>query len=82
MFNLRKAFLVPILPRLFLLGFTLAQPFLIFTAVNYTNIPYQDRVTEEGNLLVAAFVLAFIGYAVSSTPALLLSPNMTDLQAL
>ncbi|KAF5658143.1 ABC integral membrane type 1 [Fusarium denticulatum] len=64
LFRLRRGLLLPIIPRMLLLGFTLAQPFLIYTAVSYTSINHNERSIEEGNLLVAAFVLTFLGYAV------------------
>ncbi|KAF5565480.1 ABC transporter [Fusarium phyllophilum] len=63
LFRLRRGLLLPIIPRMLLLGFTLAQPFLIYTAVSYTSISHSERSIEEGNLLVAAFVLTFLGYA-------------------
>ncbi|KAF5565576.1 ABC transporter integral membrane type 1 [Fusarium napiforme] len=66
LFRLRRGLLLPIIPRMLLLGFTLAQPFLIYTAVSYTSINHNERSIEEGNLLVAAFVLTFLGYALSS----------------
>ncbi|KAF4345875.1 ABC transporter integral membrane type 1 [Fusarium beomiforme] len=63
LFKLRRGLLLPILPRMFLLGFTLAQPFLIHTAVSYTSLSHEERSVDQGNLLVAAFVLTFLGYA-------------------
>ncbi|KAF5649816.1 multidrug resistance [Fusarium tjaetaba] len=63
LFRLRRGLLPPIIPRILLLGFTLAQPFLIYTAVSFTSISHNERSIEEGNLLVAAFVLTFLGYA-------------------
>lgn len=65
LFALRRAWILPVIPRLFLLGFTLAQPFLIYTSVNYTSITYAERNQGEGKLLIAAFVLVFLGYSVS-----------------
>lgn len=62
---LRRAWILPVVPRLFLLGFTLAQPFLIYTSVNYTSTPYAERNQEEGKLLIAAYLLVFLGYSVS-----------------
>ncbi|KAK7941487.1 ABC transporter FUM19 [Apiospora aurea] len=64
--RLRRACLVPIIPRLFLLGFTLAQPFLIFTTVEYISVPFDERVREEGRLLVFAFLITFVGYSLSN----------------
>ncbi|CAF3522690.1 unnamed protein product [Fusarium graminearum] len=76
LFRLRLGLLLPILPRLFLLGFTLAQPFLIHTAVSYTSLSHDERSVNEGNLLVAAFVLTFVGYA-STAPGSLDTGSLT-----
>ncbi|KAK8087708.1 multidrug resistance protein MDR [Apiospora hydei] len=64
--RLRRACLLAIIPRLFLLGFTLAQPFLIFTTVEYISVPFDERVRDEGRLLVFAFLITFVGYSLSN----------------
>jgi hypothetical protein len=58
------ACLIPVIPRLCLLAFTLAQPYLIHTSVNYISIPRAERNHDAGKLLIFAYLLTFIGYAV------------------
>ncbi|KAH7041159.1 uncharacterized protein B0I36DRAFT_379973 [Microdochium trichocladiopsis] len=64
--NLRAAFLVPIIPRLALIGFTVSQPWLVHTTINYTNIPRDERNKVHGQFLIPAYILTFVGYALSS----------------
>jgi hypothetical protein len=59
-----QACLLPIIPRVWLLAFTLAQPFLIYTSVNYISTPRGERNEDAGKLLIFAYILTFIGYSV------------------
>ncbi len=59
-------FLQAVIPRLFLLGFTFAQLFLISAALDLLSQPY-DRITKErGYGLVGATVLVYVGLAISA----------------
>ncbi|KAH7024619.1 uncharacterized protein B0I36DRAFT_366548 [Microdochium trichocladiopsis] len=64
-----KSLLIPILPRLCLLGFTFCQPFFIHTLLTFLSSDGGDtgadpRVTANG--LVGAAVLIYTGIAVST----------------
>jgi ATP-binding cassette subfamily C (CFTR/MRP) protein 1 len=58
------AFLYGIFPRICLIGFRYAQPFLLSRAVNFSNNPEEPDSTGWG--LTAAFSLVFLGIAISS----------------
>ncbi|KMP02660.1 canalicular multispecific organic anion transporter 1 [Coccidioides immitis RMSCC 2394] len=54
-----------IFPRLCLIGFTFAQPFLINRAIKFASQP-ESRTSEGiGNSLIGAYILVYIGIAVS-----------------
>jgi hypothetical protein len=59
--------LAGVIPRLFLIGFTYTQPFLINTLINH--IDSRDNVSSSnvGYTLIAAYVLVFFGAAVSES---------------
>jgi hypothetical protein len=61
---IRPASLYGILPRICLIGFRYAQPFLLPRAVNFLNNPEEPDSIGLG--LTAAFVLVFLGMAISS----------------
>lgn len=59
-----QACLLPIIPRVCLLAFTLAQPFLIYTSVDYISTTRAERNEDAGKLMIFAYLLSFIGYSV------------------
>ncbi|RDW75794.1 hypothetical protein BP5796_06615 [Coleophoma crateriformis] len=59
-------FLSAVFPRLFLTGFTFSQPFLITATVTYFEMPDTPETKYYGQALVGAFVLAYLGMAVST----------------
>ncbi|EAW08899.1 putative ABC transporter [Aspergillus clavatus NRRL 1] len=67
---LLRAFWLPIVsagfPRLCLLGFTFAQPFLINRTVTFVSQPVTEETQNAGYGLIGAFALVYIGLAVST----------------
>lgn len=59
------SFLLPVIPRVILLGFTLAQPLFIRTAIEHIDTPLTERDPNHGYGLMAAAGLVFGGVAVS-----------------
>jgi ATP-binding cassette subfamily C (CFTR/MRP) protein 1 len=55
---------VIVFPRVCLIGFNYAQPFLISSAIDYISQPTGDRNTGYG--LIAATALIYLGIAVSA----------------
>ncbi|POR31354.1 Uncharacterized protein TPAR_08439 [Tolypocladium paradoxum] len=62
--NLRP-FLSAVAPRLALSAFTFCQPFLIESSVSYLSTPEDRDHSQYGQALVGAFVLVYLGIAVS-----------------
>ncbi|KUJ07957.1 putative ATP-binding cassette transporter [Mollisia scopiformis] len=60
----RSPLLYCIFPRLCMIGFQYAQPFLLFRTVNFANNP--DEPDSIGWGLTAAFGLVFLGLAISN----------------
>ncbi len=58
--------LAGVLPRLCLIGFNFAQPFLITRAVDLANAPVTQINNNIGYGLIGAYALVYIGIAVSS----------------
>jgi ATP-binding cassette subfamily C (CFTR/MRP) protein 1 len=54
-----------ILPRLALIGFTYAQPFLITAALNFLSMPASKRNVDHAYGLICATALIYLGIAVS-----------------
>ena len=54
-------------PRLVLGGFTICQPFLIKAAINLSGQGSSPPVKEHRKALIGAFILVYLGMAVSST---------------
>jgi hypothetical protein len=54
-------------PRLILSGFTFCQPYLIQAAIKLSEQRASPPVKDYGRALVGAFVLVYLGMAVSST---------------
>ncbi|RHZ73317.1 hypothetical protein CDV55_106015 [Aspergillus turcosus] len=67
---LMRAFWPPIVsagfPRLCLLGFTFAQPFLINQTVTFVSQSVEEGTQNAGYGLIGAFALVYIGLAVST----------------
>ncbi|RLM01585.1 hypothetical protein CFD26_108938 [Aspergillus turcosus] len=67
---LMRAFWLPIVsagfPRLCLLGFTFAQPFLINQTVTFVSQSVEEGTQNAGYGLIGAFALVYIGLAVST----------------
>jgi hypothetical protein len=63
-----RAFWLPIVsagfPRLCLLGFTFAQPFLINQTVIFVSQSVEEATQNTGYGLIGAFALVYIGLAV------------------
>ncbi|KAE8374857.1 P-loop containing nucleoside triphosphate hydrolase protein [Aspergillus bertholletiae] len=62
----RFSCLSAIVPRLALSAFTFAQPFLITATVKYIDSPSSPESQKYGQALVGAYVLVYIGYAIST----------------
>ncbi|KAK0643329.1 putative ATP-binding cassette transporter [Cercophora newfieldiana] len=61
-----KPFLAAVFPRLCLIGFTFAQPFLIFRVLSHLTRPGGETTLREGYGLIGAAALIYLGLAVSS----------------
>jgi ATP-binding cassette subfamily C (CFTR/MRP) protein 1 len=64
--TLRWEFLAPILPRLALIGLTLAQPLLINRVIDFLG---QNQTTESHNIgygLIGAYIILYVGIGVCS----------------
>lgn len=55
---------IPIIPRLFQIGFTYAQPFLITAAINLAATPQTQQFNNNGYGLIGAYILVYTGIAV------------------
>ena len=64
-------------PRIAQSAFMLCQPFLIGTAISNLSTPAEDKQDEYGHALIGAFVLVYLGIAVSCPPpsSILLAPT-------
>lgn len=61
---LRRPLLAVILPRLCLVGFNYAQPFLISRAVRLLEETVNEETTDQGYGLIGATALIYLGIAV------------------
>lgn len=61
---LEPTLLAPIIPRLFLSGFTYAQPFLVNEAVGLAVLPEGQPYDNYGYGLIVAFIFVYFGLAV------------------
>jgi hypothetical protein len=57
-----------VVPRLAYTGFTYAQPFLVQRATEYMSEPSGPNTYNIGGGLIAAYVIVYVGIAVSNTP--------------
>jgi hypothetical protein len=60
----RAAFMYVVFPRLSLIGFRYAQPFLLTRTVNFANIPSEPDSIGWG--LTASFGLVFLGMGIAT----------------
>lgn len=56
-----------VFPRLCLMGFTFAQPFLVTKAVNLAAAPSTQVYNNIGYGLIGAYLLVYVGIGVSKT---------------
>lgn len=66
-------------PRLCLIGFTFAQPFLINRAIEFAVTPESQPYNNVGYGLIGAYVLVYSGLAVSRLKVLLIHRSLHDL---
>jgi ATP-binding cassette, subfamily C (CFTR/MRP), member 1 len=64
---LKWPILLPVIPRLALMGFTFCQPFLVNTFLNYLQDPSEDSTPNVGYALIGAYGLVYFGMAVSAS---------------
>ena len=62
---LKRPLLAAAFPRLCLIGFSFAQPFLIHRAILFSSSPDTPGNRNVGYGLIGAYVLVYIGIAVS-----------------
>jgi ATP-binding cassette, subfamily C (CFTR/MRP), member 1 len=57
-----------VFPRLCLVGFNYAQPFLISSAIAFVSQPIKDQNKNDGYGLIGATGLIYLGIAVHAIP--------------
>lgn len=63
--TLRWPLLSIIFPRLCLIAFNFCQPFLISTTLEWSEEPTDDQTYNRGYGLIGAYLLVYVGIAVS-----------------
>ncbi|KAK5994354.1 ABC transporter FGM5 [Cladobotryum mycophilum] len=58
--------LIPVFPRLLLLGFKFCQPFLIHALLSYLGLPSAKRLSNDGYGLIIGTFFTYSGIAVST----------------
>ncbi|KAB5582941.1 ABC transporter [Coniochaeta sp. 2T2.1] len=64
--TLAVPYLLPVGPRVALMGFQFCQPFLIETLLNYLSEPDRENAANIGKGLIGAAVLVYMGIAFST----------------
>jgi ATP-binding cassette, subfamily C (CFTR/MRP), member 1 len=59
-----RPLLFALVPRLFLIGFNYAQPFLINAAIALASQPVTESYNNIGYGLIGAYILVYVGIAV------------------
>ncbi|KAJ0414514.1 P-loop containing nucleoside triphosphate hydrolase protein [Aspergillus carlsbadensis] len=54
------------IPRLFLTGFTFAQPFLVTAAIRLAALPINEESNNHAYGLIGAYALVYVGIAIST----------------
>lgn len=67
--TLRWPLLASVFPRLCLIGFNFSQPFLITAAIELSQSPVTPKSQNEGYGLIGAYILVYVGIAVSQFPS-------------
>lgn len=67
LFALKLSALAPVLPRLALMTFRYAQPFLFEAIISFVQKPASERIPNDGYGLIAATGLLYLILAVSLT---------------
>lgn len=67
------------LPRIALVGFTVAQPFLVQRTLSYVSAEESEE-TSDGYGLLGAYALVFGGFAVRLLPICLSQTNVPDFE--
>lgn len=62
--TLRWPILVPVIPRVILIGFTLCQPLLVNRFLDYLQDSAKDQDANVGYGLIGAYGLVYFGMAV------------------
>lgn len=63
--TLKWPLLASVFPRLCLIGFNFSQPFLITAAIKLSQSPVTPQSQNEGYGLIGAYILVYVGIAVS-----------------
>lgn len=63
--------LSPVIPRLFQIGFTYAQPFFLNSIIQFAYYPQEQPFNNWGYGLMGAFVIIYLGLTVSAALPLL-----------
>ncbi|KKP03904.1 hypothetical protein THAR02_03992 [Trichoderma harzianum] len=63
--TLKTSIFVPVIPRLFLTGFTFSQPFLVNRMIRYLQKNHQESLST-GYGLLGAYALVYIGIAIAT----------------
>jgi hypothetical protein len=62
------------IPKLFEIGFTYSQPFLVNAAIKLASQPQMQPYDNTGYGLIGAYAIVYTGIAVSVAPRIQLSP--------
>ncbi len=68
--TLKRPLLIVVIPRLCLIGFMYSQPYLNNRAIKLSVEPVNKQTTNYGYGLIGAYVIVYVGIAVSLPPTL------------